>query len=130
GRVGRDLETQVLRAARELVDAAANTPEPPENLVLRAVKQALAERQLGAPTVPQGISDGVRQLGHDAPKRRQRMVRIALLCAVLGVFLVSVPLAAGVLSSEQRFFPLSRESDEQITGERRLELRRVAKKTS
>ncbi|MGE3669655.1 MAG: trypsin-like peptidase domain-containing protein [Polyangiaceae bacterium] len=129
GRPSRDVEQQVLRAARELVDAATDTPEPPENLVLRAVKQALSERQLGTPqAIPSG--NKLRGIAPPALKRRQRMIRIALLCAMLGIFLVSVPLAASVLSSEQHFFRLSRDNDEQITGERRLELRRLAKKTS
>ncbi len=53
-----------------------------------------------------------------------------LLAALLCLVAIGIPLVSGVLSSKPSFFRLSRSADEQITGERRLELRRLAKKTS
>lgn len=125
-----EIDPQLLAFARILVRGSDQRSSPDENLVLRAVKEALAER--GA--IPGGNAEGSAPraaaggAGHTS--RGMNWERLALLAALLCLATISVPLISGMLSSKPSFFRLSRGADEQITGERRLELRRLAKKTS
>ncbi|MBX3184329.1 MAG: trypsin-like peptidase domain-containing protein [Polyangiaceae bacterium] len=118
------LPPELLQAAEALLRAAASNQTDPLRSATRALQVATANAQRRTIQAKQGSA---------LPQHRGRRwlgwwPHVALGTALLGLIGVVAWLANS--SPSGPVFRLSRATDEQITGERRLELRRIAKRTS